>query len=179
MNNHLISTLEGIHKKFHVEEQIFREQISLLADKTDIIDISRYLRDECGFIVLMDETAVDYWPDQQPRFHLVYNYYNPRADTRLRVRTPISEEDPITRSVVEIYPNANWYEREIWDLFGIRFEGHPNLKRIMLPKDWEGHPLRKDVPVQVEENRFTFNYEDIDQGKIRMVKHPDPSRDDQ
>jgi NADH-quinone oxidoreductase subunit C len=178
MNKHLRASLEKIHNQFQVKEHIFRDQVTLTADKEDLIELSLCLRDRCSFAVLLDETAVDYWPGGEPRFHLVYNFYAPEFNARLRVRTPITEEDPVTRSLVPVYPAANWYEREIWDLFGIRFEGHPNLVRIMLPKDWEGHPLRKDIPVKVEENRFSFNYDDIDQGKIRMVKHSDSSPDE-
>jgi len=99
------------------------------------------------FNFLSDLSAMDRFPIE-PRFELNYHLLSlSRRDTiRLRVRVP--GEDPVVESVVSVWPTANWQEREIFDLFGVRFNGHPNLKRIMLPDDWEGFPLRKDYPVE-------------------------------
>ena len=80
---------------------------------------------------------------------------------RLEVRVPLDGNEPVLNSVTSIYPNANWFERELWDMFGIHIEGHPDLRRILMPYDWEGHPLRKDYPLGYEEVQFTFNYEEI------------------
>ena len=121
------------------------------------------LRDEFGFDVLADITAVDYWPEREPRFHVVYQLHSlQQATMRLGLRVPVNGNDPCVPTIEGVYPNANWFEREIWDMFGIRFEGHSDLRRILMPDDWEGHPLRKDYPLGYEEVQFSFNFETID-----------------
>jgi NADH-quinone oxidoreductase subunit C len=102
---------------------------------------------DLAFTYLSDVTGVDRFPIE-PRFELNYHLLSltKRLTVRLRVRLP--GDDPATESVVSVWPTANWHEREIFDLFGIRFEGHPNLRRMLLPDDWEGYPLRKDYPVE-------------------------------
>ena len=170
MNSHLQSAVEAIQKKYNAESTSFRDQITLYIDQDKIIPACKMLRDEYSFDILTDETAVDYWGRKEPRFEIIYQLHCRDHDLRLFLRTSASEEDPVVPSMTEIFPNANWYEREIWDLFGIRFEGHPDLRRLLLPKDWEGHPLRKDQPIKVEETRFSFNYEDVDPDKPRSNK---------
>jgi NADH-quinone oxidoreductase subunit C len=167
MTDFLQNTLEALQKNFSAAADTFRDHLSIAICREDLIDICTLLRDEFSFRVLTDQTAVDYWKRREPRFEVVYQLHNREKDQRLFLRIPIPEEDPALPSVVGIFPNANWYEREIWDLFGIRFEGHPDLRRLLLPKDWEGHPLRKDQAIKVEETRFSFNYKDIDEGKRR------------
>jgi NADH-quinone oxidoreductase subunit C len=81
------------------------------------------------------------------------------------LRVPLNGNAPEIPSIEAVYPNANWHEREIWDMFGIRFAGHSDLRRILMPYDWEGHPLRKDYPLGYEEVQFSFNYDEIDQRK--------------
>jgi len=98
--------------------------------------------------VLMDLTAVDYlfWEEKECRFEVVYNLYSIAKNHRLILKTPVPESGAEVDSVVSVWPAANWFEREVWDMFGIRFKGHPNLKRIMMYEEFEGHPLRKDYP---------------------------------
>ena len=96
-----------------------------------------------GFDFLVDLTAVDY-PNRSPRFDLIYVLYSFERNERTIVKTQV---DDTALSVTHLYPAANWLEREVFDMFGIRFEGHPNLKRILMPEDWEGHPLRKEYPI--------------------------------
>ena len=170
MNKNLQAAVEAIQEKFNAELSTFRDQVTLLINKESILDICRILRDDFSFEVLTDATVVDYWRRKQPRFQVAYQLHSRQHDIRIFLRTPVSEDDPSTASLVPIYPNANWYEREIWDLFGIRFAGHPDLRRILLPKGWEGHPLRKDTPLKVEETSFTFNAEEIARGKPRATE---------
>jgi NADH-quinone oxidoreductase subunit C len=99
------------------------------------------------FNLLTDATCVDRFP-MEPRFEVNYHLVSIPRKARLRLKTKLSGNDPVMDSMVPVWPGANWLEREIWDLMGIRFNGHPDLRRILLPDDWEGHPLRKDFPVQ-------------------------------
>ncbi len=101
---------------------------------------------EFGFNVLMDLTAVDYlhWEEKELRFELVYNLFSTAKNQRLFVKVPLTETDPSLDSVLSLWPAADWYEREVWDMFGIVFKGHPDLKRILMYEGFKGHPLRKD-----------------------------------
>ena len=100
-----------------------------------------------GYNFLEDLTAVDWFPTT-PRFQLSYHILSHSYKEYVRLRVLLDAEDPTVESIVPVWPSANYYEREVFDLFGIRFEGHPNLRRIMMPDDWKGHPLRKDYPVE-------------------------------
>jgi NADH-quinone oxidoreductase subunit C len=100
-----------------------------------------------GYNFFEDMTAVDWYPST-PRFQLSYHILSHGYKERIRLRVMVDEANPSVESITSIWPGANYYEREVFDLFGIRFEGHPNLRRILMPDDWEGHPLRKDYPVE-------------------------------
>jgi NADH-quinone oxidoreductase subunit C len=167
LNKDLQKAVDTIQQDYGADLITFRDHVTLIFPKGKIREVCQILRDKFSFTVLTDETAVDYWRRKEPRFEIVYQLHNREKNLRLFLRTPVSEDDPITQSIVSLFPNANWYEREIWDLFGIRFEDHPDLRRLLLPKGWEGHPLRKDVPLKVEEIRFSFNYERISRDKPR------------
>ena len=106
-------------------------------------------------------TAVDYWPQETPRFHVIYQLTSVSKNLSLTFRVPLAGINPSLPTVSHVYRNANWRERELWDMFGIKFEGHPDLRRILMPADWEGHPLRKDYPLGYEEPQFTFNFDEI------------------
>ncbi len=112
-----------------------------------LVDVMRFLRDgpELRFEMLMDLTAVDYL-GQEPRFEVVYHLYSLSGNQRLRVKARVPEEPGEIASVVDVWAAANWMEREVWDLYGIRFRGHPDLRRILLYEEFQGHPLRKDYP---------------------------------
>jgi len=170
MNPHLQNAVEAVQTIHNAEIRSFRDQVTLHLEQDQIISVCKMLRDEFSFNILTDETAVDYWGRKEPRFEIVYQLHCREHDQRLFLRTGVSEDEPSLPTMTEVFPNANWYEREIWDLFGIRFEGHPDLRRLLLPKDWEGHPLRKDQPIKVEETRFSFNYKDIDPEKPRAKR---------
>ncbi len=99
-----------------------------------------------GFEMCVDVTAVDYLHNRRPRFEVVASLISHQHNLRLRIRVPVPDDAREVPSLVPVYPGANFFEREVYDMFGIRFEGHPDLTRILMPDDWEGHPLRKDFP---------------------------------
>jgi NADH-quinone oxidoreductase subunit C len=137
------------------------DQPVLIVPAEGLVETIRALRDtpELNFAFLAEMTAVDWWPTE-PRFEVVYHFANIGvADfptkgmsgqaRRLRLKVRRAGSEAHLPTIVGIFPNANWYEREVYDLFGIVFDGHPDLRRILMPDDWEGHPARKDYPVQV------------------------------
>src|SRR5205814_1347170 len=111
---------------------------------------ARALRDrpEFAFAVLAEITAADFWP-REPRFELIYILLSPEHRHRLRLKVRLAGADARVATVSDVWPGANWLEREVWDLFGIAFDGHPDPRRLLMPEDWDGHPLRKDYPVQI------------------------------
>ena len=122
-----------------------------------IVDILRTLRDACGFDMLTDLTAVDYLNQGMPeRFCIVYNLYSFKDNARTRIKAFVPEGDPTIDSASSLWKSAPWAEREVWDLFGIRFQGHPGLKRLVLPEAYVGHPLRKDYPLTGRGERMDF-----------------------
>jgi NADH-quinone oxidoreductase subunit C len=152
----------ALQERFNADTYEFREEMSLLLSPEHIVDACKALRDEFGFELLSEETAVDYWPEQTPRFHIVYRVRSLQHNLILGMRVPLDGNAPSMPSIVEVYENANWFEREIWDMFGVRFDGHPDLRRLVMPQDWEGHPLRKDYPLGYEEVQYSFNFDEID-----------------
>lgn len=125
----------------------FRGEVTVTVKKEEIIAVLKYLRDELRYNLLTDVTAVDYL-DQDPRFMVVYNLYSIPNKDRLRVKAPVTEGDARIDSATVLWNSANWVEREVYDLFGITFTGHPDPRRILMTDDWVGHPLRKDYPLQ-------------------------------
>lgn len=119
---------------------------TLFISPAQIVEVCRFLKEERKFIRLSGITAVDWYPSD-PRFEVVYLLHSLEEQARLRLKCWVGESACEIDSVTGLWRSANWYEREIFDLFGIRFRNHPNLTRILLPTDWEGHPLRKDYPV--------------------------------
>ena len=124
-----------------------KNEISILIKKEDLISTLMFLKDNPSISMesLIDITAIDY-PGNEKRFTLVYNLLSVSKNFRIKVKTKTNEDNPVC-SVSEVFPCANWYEREVWDLFGIRFLGHPDLRRILTDYDFDGHPLRKDFPL--------------------------------
>ena len=115
-----------------------------------LLEAGRFLRDDpdLRFALLADLTAVD-WLPREPRFEVVYHLVSIEHSYRLRVMVRVSGASASLPTVADVWPAAGWMEREVWDLFGIAFDGHPDLRRLIMPEDWEGHPLRKDYPVQI------------------------------
>jgi NADH-quinone oxidoreductase subunit C len=126
-----------------------RGELTLWIDQLNLIDALNLLRSSSStrFTVLADLTAVDWFPTE-PRFEVVYSLLSHERRERIRIKVKVNGADPYIESVTSLWAGASPFEREVFDLFGIRFQGHPDLRRIMMPDDWEGHPLRKDYPVE-------------------------------
>jgi len=144
---------EKIKEKFPdqvVDVAEFRDQVSVIVKRDQIVAMLRYLHDDplLSYDHLQDLTAVDYLNKKDVRFEVVYTLYSIRFRHNIRIRAQVPDNDPKISSVVPIWAGANWHERECFDMFGIVFAGHPDLRRILMPEDWEGHPLRKDYPLK-------------------------------
>ena len=125
-------------------------------DRSDLAAVAESAK-SAGFNMCVDVTAVDYQGVRRTRFEVVVNLLSHQHNRRLRIVTAVPEDDPTVPSLVSVYPGTNFFEREVYDMFGISFEGHPDLTRILMPDDWDGYPLRKDfsvgeVPVQFKES---------------------------
>src|SRR5579862_371924 len=138
----LDEALPGVILNGHAEHN----EPTLWVDPAGIAEVCRFLKDQQQFVRLSGITAVD-WLPADPRFEVVYLLHSVSRNLRLRLKCWIAESAPEIDSVTGIWRTANWYEREVFDMFGIRFRNHPELTRILMPSDWEGHPLRKDYPV--------------------------------
>ncbi|PLY04717.1 MAG: NADH-quinone oxidoreductase subunit C [Desulfuromonas sp.] len=143
----IVEKLKGKFASEVVDVVEFRDETTVTVKKEKIVDICTFMRDELGYNLLCDLCGVDYM-GQDPRFLVVYNMYNITTKQRFRIKAQVSEQDCCIDTVSTVWGTANWLERECWDLMGIEFTGHPDPRRILMPADWEGHPLRKDYPVQ-------------------------------
>jgi NADH-quinone oxidoreductase subunit C len=151
----------------------------LLLDPAGLGESFRVLKEEPGlwFDFLSDMTAVDYWNKKEPRFEVVYHLVSLERKARLRIRVPVSESAAVVDSLTSIWPGANFLEREVWDLFGIRFTDHPDLRRVLLYDEFQGHPLRKDYPInqwqpRVPERQVEGTFVDErSRNKLLRLKH--------
>ena len=136
----------------------FRGQTRIVAPTESLMDILRTLKEKHGFDLLVDITCVDYlnYRNATDRFGLVYLLANTETNQRITVRCFVNDPEPSVPSATGLWAGANWLEREVWDMFGIRFVGHPDLRRILLPEEFEAHPLRKDYPFQGRGERHHF-----------------------
>jgi len=132
-----------------------RGEPTLILSPPHIEEACRFLKYEQGFIRLSAITAVD-WHPADPRFEVVYLLHSLHQNQRLRLKCWVSEADCEIDSVTSVWRSAEWYEREVFDMFGVRFRNHPNLRRILMPEDWDGHPLRKDYPV----HGYKYSYQE-------------------
>ncbi len=163
MENTLRSIVQTLQEKFEVNKvEEFRGEVHVFIAPAQIVDALTHLRDNESFELMSAMTAVDYWPEgEDPRFNVICQLTSVSRDLSLQIRVPVAGASPSVPTVSGVYGSANWREREIFDMFGITFEGHPDLRRILMPFDWEGHPLRKDYPLGYEEPQFSFNFEEI------------------
>jgi NADH-quinone oxidoreductase subunit C len=126
-----------------LESSDFRGDLSIVVAPEAVVDVARYLKEAEGLDYFLYATAVD-WPSRNPRFTVVWEARSLANKTRLRIKTTAAMPEPHVPSLTSVWPAADWHERETWDLFGIKFDGHPDLRRILMPDSWEGFPLRKD-----------------------------------
>ena len=137
----------------------FRDQVSLLVKKSRIFEIMTYLHDSANlsFDYLADLCGVDYLGRKDHRFEVVYNLLSIKHNHQIRIKALVTEIDCSIDSVVGIWAGANWHERECYDMFGISFHNHPDLRRVLMPEDWEGYPLRKDYPLKSDLGEKEWN----------------------
>jgi NADH-quinone oxidoreductase subunit C len=159
-------TLQTIQKKFKSSildshDRLGDETVIVPAEK--LVDLCNYLRsdEKMAFDMLVDVTAVDYL-QRTPRFEVVYHLYSTQKKHRLRIRVPLEADSLRAPTVSGIWRAANWAEREVWDMFGIHFDGHPDLRRILMYEEFEGHPLRKDYPIQKSQPRMDLRRKERD-----------------
>ena len=152
-------TIQALHSAFAtLAVSEFRGQTRVVVPRENLLDVFSILRDERGFDLLVDITCVDYlnYRDAENRFGLVYLLTSVAANERLTVRVFLNEPDLHVPSVVPLWEGANWMEREVFDMFGIEFDGHPDLRRILMPDEFTAFPLRKDYPLQGRGERHNF-----------------------
>ncbi|MDX1687089.1 MAG: NADH-quinone oxidoreductase subunit C [Candidatus Promineifilaceae bacterium] len=144
----------------------FRGERTLIVAQPHLKEICQFLRDDDAlqFNLLEDIVADDMLPDF-PRFAVNYHLYSIPKNHRIRLRVPVEDPEEGPETVASLWPIATWLETEVWDLMGIRFQGNDSLRRLFLPEDWQGHPLRKDYPLGYEQVQFSFNWEAIEAKK--------------
>ncbi len=150
--------IAALTSRFGCSASEFRDQTRLVVARDLLFKVARTLREEHDFDLLVDITCVDYlnYRDATDRFGLVYLLANAESNERITLRVFLNEPDLHVPSMVPLWEGANWLEREVWDMFGIRFDGHPDLRRILLPDEFTAHPLRKDYPLQGRGERHNF-----------------------
>jgi NADH-quinone oxidoreductase subunit C len=149
MNEYLQSAVNALHDRLGGQVTEIHDQVTVMLSVEKIQEAGFILRDEFGFEVLAAETAVDYWPQETPRFHIVYRVRSLQHNLILGLQVALDGHAPTLPTLEVVYANANWFERELWDM----------------PHDWEGHPLRKDYPLGYEEVQYSFNFDEINQRK--------------
>ena len=140
-------TIAGALPGSVVSHRVEHGELTVGAVAGDIVKIATFLRDDprCQFICIIDITAVD-WPNREPRFDVVYHLLSPKQNMRIRVKAEVGETTSVP-SIIGVFPAANWFERETYDLYGVLFSGHPDMRRLLTDYGFEGHPLRKDFPL--------------------------------
>jgi NADH-quinone oxidoreductase subunit C len=146
-------------------------ELTVTANAADIVKVTTFLRDDerCRFINIIDVTAVD-WPSREKRFDVVYHFLSPTKNTRVRVKVETDEATPVP-SITDVFPGADWFERETYDLYGVLFTGHPDLRRLLTDYGFQGHPLRKDFPLTgFVEVRWDDEQKRVVYDKVRLAQ---------
>ena len=163
MDKKLETIVQVLQDNFSVTFEEFRGETQVLVKVENIIAALTLLRDKYDFELLSALTAIDYWPQLSPRYHVIYQLTSLARNLSLQLRVPLEDGEPHIPTAVGVYEVANWRERELRDMFGIVPDGHPDLRILLLPEGWEDkHPLRRDFPLGAEEVQFTFNIDEID-----------------
>ncbi|GJQ34566.1 MAG: hypothetical protein JETCAE01_05760 [Anaerolineaceae bacterium] len=162
MEKSLEPILKNLQDKFGATLEEFRGEAQCIVKAEQIVGALTTLRDAHHFELLSAQTAVDYFPQTAPRFHVIYQLTSISKNLSVQLRVPVGADNPKVPTAANVYKTAIWRERELIDMFGIEFEGHPDPRRILMPEGTEGHPLRRDFPLGYEEPQFTFNFEEID-----------------
>ncbi|OFW09058.1 MAG: NADH dehydrogenase [Acidobacteria bacterium RIFCSPLOWO2_02_FULL_59_13] len=159
----MVDSLRQAFADVAVESYSYLGQNFLILPRESILPVAMFLKTESGFNMLADLTAVDY-PQREKRFEVVYQLYSFPRNERLRLKVPVGEPESM-ESVTPVWAGADWLEREVYDMFGISFDHHPNLKRILLPEEWQGHPLRKDYGILQQDVRWVQENLHIESGQ--------------
>ena len=162
MDKKLEKIVQDLQERYGSSLEEFRDEAHVFVKPEQIVDALTFLRDKHEFELLSAQTASDYWPQTSPRFHVVYQLTSLAKNLSVQLRVPVNGDQPKVPTAARVYDVANWRERELMDMFGIEFDGHPDPRRLLLPDDQDGYPLRKDFPLGYEEPQFTFNFEEID-----------------
>jgi len=164
-----VEAVKGKFRKAVLDVVQFRDETTLVIHPKQIVNVSRYLRDTNGLIYnfMSDISSVDYYPDynRPGRFGVCYHLLSMLYNRRVRLKVYLPEDEQIVPTVTSVWQVANWLEREIYDMMGIIFEGHPDLRRVLLPEDWDGHPARRNAPLGYETVMFSFNSDEISKHK--------------
>src|SRR5712692_1997849 len=163
LENELVARFKARFGEAIREAWTDRKQAILLVERGRLLEIAQYVREEEKFDLLSDLTAVD-WPRREKRFDVILNLYSFAKNERLRLKIHAAADEPVP-SVTGVWGTANWLEREAYDMFGIVFDGHPNLKRILLPDEWQGHPLRKDYDILTQDTAWVRENLGIESGQ--------------
>jgi NADH-quinone oxidoreductase subunit C len=154
-----------------IDRKIERGELTVTVAAADIVKVVTFLRDDerCRFVGIIDVTAVD-WPSREKRFDVVYHFLSPTKNARIRVKLETDEATPVA-SIIDVFPGANWYERETYDLYGVLFTGHPDLRRLLTDYGFQGHPLRKDFPLTgFVEVRWDDEQKRVVYDKVRLAQ---------
>jgi NADH-quinone oxidoreductase subunit C len=143
----IADALRGALPAQSIAHAIAHGELTITVPPGDIVAVVKLLRDDerCRYVSIIDVTAVD-WPSREQRFDVVYHFLSPSHNRRIRVKAEVGETTPVP-SIIEVFPGADWFEREVYDLYGIPFTGHPDMRRLLTDYGFEGHPLRKDFPL--------------------------------
>jgi NADH-quinone oxidoreductase subunit C len=163
MDKKLETIVQALQENYGVTFEEVRGEVHVFIKVENIIQALTLLRDKYDFELLSAMSAIDYWPQLSPRYHVIYQLTSLARNLSLQLRVALEDGEPHIPTAIGVYEVANWRERELRDMFGIIPDGHPDLRILLLPEGWEDkHPLRRDYPLGYEEVQFTFNFDEID-----------------